>query len=155
MNRYHMFKLFLGLLLSIPTTIYAQDSASIRREMDIALSIKPKVTRQQIKSEFDSVNYVVAYDKRTGQVISVDEVHHPVFGGKTKWWVYRYHFRQDTIILISKYNNVKIKDPRWQNAYYYFRNNILVYKEETGTSIPDIEGERKKAEHLKKKFSKQ
>ena len=148
-----MLKLFIILSLLIPAFVSAQDSTAIRHEIDSILSIKIKVKRHGVKSDWDSVHYTVAFHKATGNLMSIDEIHYPVLGGKTEWWIYRYHFRNDALVLISKYNNVKMKDPRWQNAYYYFRNKSLAYREEKGTSIPDIDAEFKKGISLRDKFS--
>lgn len=146
-----MFKAVLLLLFS--AVLSAQEPATIRSQIDSALSLKSRVVKRQYKSEFDSVHYFVRYDKSTNSVRHIDEIHYPVSEGKTKWWIYRYHFLNDSIAMISKFNNIKMKDPRWQNAYYYFHRNILIYKEESGTTIPDIDAEFEKAEFLRNKFS--
>jgi hypothetical protein len=142
------------LLVIIPAKIFAQDSTLLRHRIDSMLFLHGKFSSKKFNSEYDSVHYLVISSKRTKEVLNIAEVHYPVLGGKTKWWIYNFTFIDNKIVKISKYNNVRTKDPRRQDAFYYFYNDTLVYREEKGTSIPEINAQRNKGILLREKFKR-
>ncbi len=149
-----MRKFIFLLLFLVPTYVFSQDSIAIVHTIDSIWSVKLKTKKRRFKSDYDSLNYRVWYDKTTGEILSIEESHYPVNGGTTKFWIYNYHFRDGKLIFLTKYNNTNIKDYRRQICYYYFLNDKLHYKHEFRTSILDIPGEQEKAYGLKKKFDK-
>ena len=148
-----MTRLFFGILLIVSSSTYGQDRLKIEHKIDSIWSIKVRSFCKSFKSEFDSVRYRVCYEIKSKQLIVVQETHYPVVGGLTPWWIYTYHFRNGHLILMTRSNNTNLKDVRHQVAQYYFENDSLVYQNEQGTSIHDIQTEQMKADSLKRKFS--
>ena len=147
-------RLLLILFFFLPIYCHGQDSSVIVHKIDSIWSIKIKTKKEKFKSSGDGIQYRVWYNKKTRDIILVEEIHYPVENEETKFWIYYYHFRDGKLIFITKYNNAGIKNPGRKVCYYYFRDDNLIYKHEFRTSISNIETEREKAYDLKIKFAK-
>ncbi|HQZ51787.1 MAG TPA: hypothetical protein PLF17_14740 [Chitinophagaceae bacterium] len=142
------------MLLFSQAYTYGQDSMKIVNTIDSIWSVEIRAKKKVFGSRSDSIKYQVWYSKNTNDIITIAEIHYPISTEETKYLSYNYHFRDNKLIFITKYNNASIKDQRRKVCYYYFRREELLYKHEFKFTIQDIENEKLKAYRLKMKFSK-
>ena len=64
-------------------------------------------------------------------------------------WIYNYHFINGKLSMMNKYNNHALGDKKREIAFYYLKNNKIIYREESKTQIEEIDNQLKRAEELK------
>lgn len=130
-------------LILFPLNSVAQDSLLYKHRIDSVLvyySHRP-MKRMKIKRNEKVIYY--CYNRKSHKLIAVNIYEKKLDADKNSW-VYKYNFINGELVMISKYNGRGIGDKRRAVAFYYFKDDKLVYLVENSTQIDNIELEKAK-----------
>ena len=114
-----------------------------------------KINHKNFHKRNDSLYFRCSYNKKSKELIGVEELPDPYKVGKfLDLWIYHWYFIDGKLSLITKWNNTSKDAKNRKIAFYYFKNEHLIYKDESTTYIEDIELQKKKGEELRRKYSK-
>lgn len=140
--------LLLTLSIFLFNQAFCQDSL-YRKYVDSILISRSKSNVKRIKVK-NSPTVRYTYYRDSKELVFFD-IFYPRRINDEDNWYFNYHFVDGQLLMINKYNGRGIKDKRRKNAFYYFRNGLLVFKEENKTSIENPEKEFKIALDIKLK----
>jgi hypothetical protein len=142
-----MRKLILLIVVFNSVKLYSQDSVYYKIQIDSILLTRAKMRVKKIKAENENLAIRYFYTKKTKELsaIEIKEL------APKAIWLYNYHFINSKLIMLNKYNNHLLGDKLTANAFYYTKDNVLIYKEEHNTKFENLNEEIRRAEELKSK----
>lgn len=132
-------KLFLIItLICFLLSAQAQDSVFYKKSIDSALLLKkPEKHRRRVE---DGNMTFYAYDRRTTQITFI-QVHHRHSGDPLYPWLYTFNFFNGELVRISKWNGYPLKHKQRQIAEYYLKSGMILFRNEAGTIIQDVDSQ--------------
>jgi len=132
-------KLFITIaLISFITPTWSQDSIQHKIIIDSILIQNSKKQLKRIKIKEGKGQILHHYNKKNKQLINIQIIVPPFIPGVIPW-SHNYNFINGELVMIVKWNGYPLKHKKRRIATYYFKDGNLIYREEKGTEIQNIE----------------
>jgi hypothetical protein len=140
-----MKKILFGLLvLAIINKCYSQESA-YKKLIDSTLLSRSHKPVKKIKVIGDSTIKTFYYEKVSKELSLIEVV--SMDNNRIRWW-YNYHFINGEFVMLNKYNGQSANN-RKANAFYYFKNDQLIFKEEHKAQMQNLETQVQVANNMR------
>jgi hypothetical protein len=116
---------------------YCQDSL-YRKSIDSILIARSIKSVKRVKVKMDSIYIRYSFNRKSKELVFLDICYRRKAGNDENWWL-NYHLIDGKLSMLNKYNGRVAGDKKRANAFYYFKNGILVFKEENSTTIHDLD----------------
>ncbi len=143
-------KLFFSFLIFYFNSSFSQDSLLYKTQIDSILLedtnspikiLKPKNNSSQIRY----------FLNEKSKMVSLIEVIEPI---DREIYIYNYYFNNGKLVMLNLYNDHGSKDRNNESAFYYFKEDTLVYRQENRVKIIDLDYRIKKGKELQQNTPK-